>query len=95
MNKMILLKINVTRIQKERLFEGRNGAKYLDCVMMENDKPDEYGNHFVVKQSISREERMSGVKATIIGNAKWANSSPAPVAKPAGGPDGDDNSVPF
>lgn len=90
---MILLKINVSRIDKERLFEGRNGAKYLDAVMMENDQPDSYGNHFVIKQSISKEERMSGVKGAIIGNGKWTNT-PAPAKADPRTPEPKDG-VPF
>lgn len=66
---MITLKIDVTKIDKSRLFKGAKGT-YLDIVVYENDTPDEYGNEFSVKQSCSKEDRDNGVKMPYIGNGK-------------------------
>ena len=63
-------KINVTRIDKTALFEGKNG-KYLDLVFFENrDGPDQYGNDGFVTQDIGRERREAGERGPIIGNWK-------------------------
>lgn len=66
---MIKLKIDVTKIDKSRLFVGAKGT-YLDLVVYENDQPDEYGNNFSVKQDCTKEDRDAGVKMPHIGNGK-------------------------
>ena len=66
---MIKLKIDVTKIDKTRLFKGAKGT-YLDLVVYENDTPDEYGNDFSVKQDCTKEDREAGVKMPYIGNGK-------------------------
>lgn len=64
---MISLSINVSLIDKNRLFGGKKG-KYLDAVLIETPN-SEYGDYMVV-ESISKEERLEGKKGTILGNAK-------------------------
>ncbi len=66
---MITVKIDVTKVDKARLFEGKNGAKYLDLVLIESQS-DRYGNDFMVVQSVTKEERLAGVKGAILGNGK-------------------------
>jgi hypothetical protein len=67
---IITVKIDVTKVDKARLFEGKNGAKYLDITLLGRDEPDQYGNDFMVVQQVSQQERQSGVKGTILGNGK-------------------------
>ena len=69
--KIIVGKIDVTKISKARLFPGKNGAKYLDFVMMENDEPDRFGNDFMIVEGVSKEERAQGVRGVILGNGKY------------------------
>lgn len=97
MSKPLYLKINMMRIDKSKLFPGKNGAQYLDAVMWEMDQPDQWGNTHRIVQSVSKEERAQGAKGAIIGNGKLGGGSgPIPVAKAARKPDdGGDNSVPF
>lgn len=65
------IKIDVTKILKEHLFQGKNGAKYLDITLWENrDGPDQYGNTHRADQSISKEAREAGEKGPILGNAR-------------------------
>lgn len=79
---MITVKIDVTKILKEHLFAGKNGAKYLDLVLFENrDGKDQYGNDFVVKQSLPKEARDRGDKAPILGNAKHMESRQSSVPR--------------
>jgi hypothetical protein len=64
---MIFAKIDVTKINKARIFEGKKG-KYLDLVLLY--EPDDFGNTGKVRQSISKEERDRGVKGEEIGTWK-------------------------
>jgi hypothetical protein len=66
---IITAKIDVTKIEKERLFPGKNGAKYLDVVLIPTAN-DRFGNSHMVVQAVSKEERQAGVKGPILGNAK-------------------------
>jgi len=83
----ISLKINVSLIQKARLFAGKKG-QYLDCTaFIETDELDEYGNSGMITQDVSKEEKNGGVKGPILGNAKvfWKDydQNSKHTAKPA------------
>ena len=69
-SKIITGSINLSKVDKSRLYEGKNGDKYLNLVMWLNDEPDNYGNHMSIQQSISQKEKEAGVKAQYIGNGK-------------------------
>ena len=44
----ISIKIDVTKIEKARLFTGKNGAKYLDLTtFIDTDNPSQYGEQKV------------------------------------------------
>lgn len=65
---MIVLKIDVKKIDKELLFKGEKGI-YLDCALSE--KPNEYGDDGYITQSVGKERRAAGERGPIIGN--WRN----------------------
>jgi len=69
---MITLSIDVTMISKERLKEvtRRNGqkAKFLNLVMIPTPN-SEFGD-YIVKESVTKEEKASGLELPILGNAK-------------------------
>jgi len=67
--KIISLKIDVSKIDKSKLFKGEKGT-YLDAVVFLNDEKDQYGNNGMITQSVSKEEREKGGKGVILGNAK-------------------------
>lgn len=74
--------INVTRIDKSALYEGKNG-KYLSLVFFDNkDGPDQFGNDGFVTQDIGKERRMAGEKGPIIGNWKEVGTK-SPTLAPA------------
>lgn len=84
MARPIKLKINVTRILKEHLYEGKNG-KYLDLVAWPNKNgPDQYGNTHMVCQELSREARDKGERGPIIGNLTLPEEEFMPSGKIAG-----------
>lgn len=87
---MISLKLDASKIDKERIFHGRTGAKYIDLVLIENrGGTDQYGNDGFVKQECTKEERTSGnpPQMPIIGNYRVIKKrverplNPMPVPK--------------
>jgi len=86
---MILkLKIDVTKIDKARLFTGSKGT-YLDATVLLKDEDDQYGNSGMIVQDVTKEERESGQRGEILGNAKWMGTdrpggAPAPVSNDPG-----------
>lgn len=66
----ISIKIDVTKIDKSRIFEGRKG-KYIDLsTFIDLDQQDEYGNNGFISQQTSKEEREDGVQTPILGNCR-------------------------
>ena len=65
---MITLSIDVNKIDKTKLIPGKKGT-YLNMVLFETPD-DQYGNDFVVKQGLTKEERERGEKGVILGNGK-------------------------
>ena len=92
----VSLKIDVTKIDKARLYQGKKGT-YLDAtVFIDTDNPSQYGDNGMIAQSVSSEERQQGVKGNILGNCKvffteggqqpqapQQQYAPAPQAAPA------------
>jgi len=94
----VSLKIAVNKIEKERLFKGKN--TYLDATVFINlDEKDQYGNSGMITQDVSKEEKAQGVQGPILGNCKvfWSDGadSPAPQQSAPSGDDGFDDSIPF
>lgn len=66
----VSLKIDVTKIDKSKLFFGEKG-KYLDAtVFIEIDEKDQYGNNGMIVESVSKEDKQNGVRGNILGNCK-------------------------
>ena len=66
----ISIKIDVSKIQKERIFKGAKG-NYIDLTtFIDVDTQDQYGNNGFISQSVSKEERAANVQTAILGNAK-------------------------
>ena len=68
MSNIITVRIDVTQIDKSRLYQGKKG-KYLDIVLMPTPNA-RYEQTHMVRQSVSKEERGQGIKGNILGNAK-------------------------
>ena len=76
---MITAKLDVTKIEKARLFKGEKGT-YLDIILIETPN-GQYGDYMVV-QAVTKEERLANVRGPILGNAKNVGQRQAPP-KPA------------
>ena len=85
MAKIVAIKIDVTKIDKERLFKAESGRVYLDAITFLEDEADQYDNNGMITQQVSKEERQSGVKGNILGNVKivgQTDSNPSTKTQP-------------
>ena len=76
----ISIKIDVTKIDKARLYKGAKGT-YLDLTtFIDTDNPDQYDNHGFISQSVTKEERDQNTQTPILGNSKvfYNNSQQQP-----------------
>ena len=72
----VSLKIDVSKIEKARLFKGAKGT-YLDAtVFIDTSELDQYGNSGMITQDVKKEEKQNGIKGAILGNCKvfWSDS---------------------
>lgn len=98
----VKLKINVSEIQKELLFKGNKGT-YLDAtVFIDLDQEDQYGNHGMITQDVSKESREARENGPILGNCKifWKGEGQSSGQKsqgsaPMGGGIDLDSDIPF
>ena len=82
MGKLISLSIDVTKINKERLFKGGKGT-YLNLTVSLNDQPDKFGNHVSSWEAQSKEEREAKQGRNFLGNGKILyDSGQQPVNRP-------------
>lgn len=86
----ISISIDVTKIDKSRLFQGQKGT-YLDLTtFVDLDNKDQYENNGFISQSTSKEEREQNVQTPILGNVKvfysgeGQQSQPQPASPQAG-----------
>jgi hypothetical protein len=64
------VRIDVTKIDKERLYKGQKGT-YLDLTtFVDTASQDQYENNGFISQSVDKEEREKGVQTPILGNVK-------------------------
>lgn len=84
MARPIKIKINVTKILKEHIFQGKNG-KYLNLVAWPNKNgTGQFGDTHFVSQDIPREAREQGVQAPILGNLTLPEEEFMPSGKVMG-----------
>jgi hypothetical protein len=65
MNKLMTASINLSKIDKTKIVEGKSG-KWIDLVIWFNEEPDQYGNNFSIQQKVE----MGGSKI-YLGNGKF------------------------
>ena len=97
MARIISASIDLTKIVKSKIIEGKKG-KYLNIQVSINDEVDQYGNDANITINQSKEEREAKTPKVYLGNGKtvWhsgVDAKPAP-ATPAPEETGDDG-LPF
>lgn len=78
------LKINLSKLDKAKLFNADSGAIYLDATLLTKDEDDQYGNCGMIVQDVSKADREAGLKGAILGNAKLfkTQGAAAPIVQP-------------
>jgi hypothetical protein len=95
--------IDLTKIDKSKINNHANGAKYLSISIFINDEPDKYGNNVSIALAQTKEEREAKQNRVYLGNGKTVGVAPAqggtlsqqapyPVGPP---PPIDEDSLPF
>jgi hypothetical protein len=84
MDQLLLGKINLSKIDKSKIFEGKTG-KWIDISLWFSEEPDEYGNNLAIQQSTKK-----GETPIYIGNAKFYTPKEKPVEKEV-----DNSDLPF
>ena len=65
MSKLLFGKINLSKIDKSKLFTGEKGI-WMDVTIWLNDTPDKYGNDMSIEQSVDK-----GDDKIFIGSGKY------------------------
>ena len=65
MSKLLFGKINLSKIDKTKLFKGEKGI-WMDLTIWLNDKPDKFGNDMSIEQSVNQ-----GEDKIFIGSGKY------------------------
>lgn len=70
-------RIDVTKIDKSKLFKGAKGT-YLDMTsFIDTDNQGQYGDNGMITQQTTKEEREAGERGAILGNVKvfWKDAA--------------------
>ena len=67
---MIVVKIDLKKIDKSKIVIGKDGQNYYSFVVDELRTPDKYDNTHTVYQNQSKEERAAKTAKVYIGNGK-------------------------
>jgi hypothetical protein len=94
MAQLLAVSIDLTKIDKSQIVEGKNGGKYVNVTLSVNDEDDKFGNNVSLWQSQSKEDREAKASRNFLGNGKklWSDDSKpqGKVSAPA-----KDDSLPF
>ena len=96
---IIAASIDLTKIDKARIVEGKNGQKYYNITVRVNDEKDQYDNDAAITEGQTKEEREAKAKPKYLGNGRivWQSgpATPAVAAPVAAAPEGEDDGLPF
>ena len=66
----IEIKIDVTKIDKAKLYKGDKGTYLSLTTFVNTGETDKFGNNGAAFQSVSKEEKQAGFKPPILGNSR-------------------------
>ena len=77
MSSLINVSIDLTKIDKSRIIEGKKGGKYLNVTISVNDEPDKYGNNVSLWNGQTKEEREAKKDRLFLGNGRviWTDGN--------------------
>ena len=73
--KIISASIDLNKIDKTKIIEGKNGAKYYNLSIIVNDTANRYGRDVSIAQEQTKEQREQKVPRVYLGNGKTVWSS--------------------
>ena len=75
------VRINVSRIDKSKLYKGEKGVYLNMTTFVDLDQEDDYGNNGFISMEQSKEQRDAGEQSVILGNVKkfWSDGATASV----------------
>ena len=76
---IISASIDLNKIDKTRIIEGKNGAKYYNITVMVNDTKDKFDNDCSIQQGQTKEERDAKTAPVYLGNGRrvWESTGKA------------------
>ena len=90
MASLISANIDLTKIDKSQIYEGKIG-KYYPITIVLNDELGQYGDTGYIQTEQTKEERDAKAPKTFLGNVKvvWTNGENVPVTPREGEPQRD------
>ena len=85
MASIISASIDLTKIDKAKIYEGRKG-KYYPITVVLNDEPGQYGDSGYIMTKQTKEERDAKAQKQYLGNVKvvWTNGQNVTTAEKQG-----------
>jgi hypothetical protein len=79
--------LDVTKIPKDKIYEGKKG-KYISIVVAINNETDQFGNNGSIQVDQTKEERTSKEAKIYLGNVKvvWTDGESMPEAQQLSAP---------
>ena len=77
MGALAQISIDLSKLDKSKIVEGKNGQKYYNLSISINDATDNYGNNVSVTEPQNKEQRDNKEQRTFYGNGKvfWTDGS--------------------
>ena len=77
MAQIVSISIDLKKIDKSKIIEGKNGAKYYNLNVLVNDDFDKYNNNVSVTEPQTKQQREAKEKRTFLGNGRviWSNAA--------------------
>lgn len=75
MSRIITGSIDLNKIDKSRVINGKNGAQYYNVVIILNDSVDQFNNDVSIQEGQTKEEREAKKPKKFIGNGKTIYNS--------------------
>ena len=96
MSKLLSLSVDVSKITKDKLYQGKKGT-YLKLTVSLQDDKDQFGNDVTCWEEQSQEERNSKSPKNYLGNGKvfWSSEPPVYGSEPVNQEQNDDPDLPF
>lgn len=83
MGAIAVIKIDLSKIDKSKIYEAKSGGKYYEFQVSINDKTSQYGENISASESQTKEERDSKANKTFIGGGRviWVSNDGVSVAE--------------